>query len=255
VRRAVVVACTLALVAACTKQDKDPIARAPERTSASEAPPSPPPTGAELPPPPPVHPAAPPRDPGPVAWTDSSAVDELVKDCTWHPEDSPGDESMMTCKGGLYGQSCAVDPCFDEDQASCKPKCEKACTSCDADCTKSCQACKKPCAEGDATCKRACAEKCATCKQSCVATKDRCATGTCGQVYKACTKRIVAEWKNGGCNKGCPAYNDCMSACEDSQYDHPCALKCRDRLKAVCPGRFYGMCIFNGMGPSEEGAP
>jgi hypothetical protein len=213
-----------------------------ESTSSAPAPPPPASASSSTPPPP----SAP--DP---SWTDESVLAELTRDCAYQPPDhDAANPSELSCKSGLFGQSCVADPCFDEDQKDCKPGCEKACNGCARECTKTCQACKRPCKDVD--CERACAVTCGRCRQACLSAKDRCSTGTCGQAYSACSKRIQAQWKHSGCEKACPAYNACFEECNRSSSDTaPCYERCRKPLLRACPAPLAGMCMFNGGGPAD----
>jgi hypothetical protein len=195
--------------------------------------------------------ASAPTPPPETSWTDGAVVAELAKDCAYQPPDHDEmNPSELSCKSGLFGQSCVADPCFDEDQQDCKPSCEKACNGCAGQCITACKACKKPCKDDD--CKRTCAVTCGQCRQACLTAKDRCSTGTCGQAYSACSKRLQAEWKNSGCRSGCAAYYTCFEDCTRSEHDStPCIDRCRKPLLRVCPAPLARMCVLNGGGPTD----
>jgi hypothetical protein len=163
-------------------------------------------------------------------------------DCDWDP--SPSEDrgpDPLSCDLE-FEQSCVPDPCFDEGERDCKPACKKTCTDCASSCKKSCGACKAACT--DDACRSACAGHCGTCREACVQAKDQCTSGTCGQRYRACNKKMAEDWKKGGCAGVCPAVAQCVQACtpDPSGSMDACVGRCKTRMKG-CPARFYGMCV------------
>lgn len=250
----------LTLLAACAAE---PAAKAPDVARVAPAPPEPAPAPPETAPTPPVAPppvvASPKVEPKRIAaWTDPEVIEGLAKSCAFRPEEAKVgkddaykyDAGILTCAGNLFEQSCVSDPCHDADQKDCKPKCEKTCNGCDKTCETKCEACKKPCT--DEACKKTCATSCGECKQACLTEKDKCATGTCGQAYAACGKRLAAQWKAGNCPKACPKYNQCHGDCNESKDSDKCWKNCVAALEAACPAPLAGMCMFNGFGPGER---
>jgi hypothetical protein len=236
------VAMTLAL-AACTPiatstAPSDPPARAPARSDPAPRPT--PPSSSTPASTPSLAPSEGPR--GASAWTDAVITDRLTKDCAWEPPvtSSADEPSPLACSLELE-QSCLPDPCFDDDQQTCKPACKKACGDCAATCTKDCQSCKHLCA--DEGCRHACAATCGSCRQACLSVKDRCASGTCGQAYSACRKKLTEDWKRSTCKVVCPRVSQCAIACRTDDNVEKCTAGCRKRLMAGCPERFLGMCL------------
>jgi hypothetical protein len=90
--------------------------------------------------------AAPPEE-HVLAWTDPKPLEELTKSCA---AQVPGivrpkgvdkdywEASPLSCAYGLYGQSCVVDPCFNEQKDVCHDACEKTCDGCAKGCTTAC---------------------------------------------------------------------------------------------------------------------
>lgn len=195
-------------------------------------------------------------EPPSPAWTDAVHVDGLARDCAYAPKDIARPKNVerdfwegspLACGYGLYGQSCAVDPCYDEQKDVCGVKCERTCDGCATGCQSACKACKTACKKGDDGCARACATSCATCRQECVLAKDRCSTGTCAKRYEQCKVELQTKWDKGGCGKACRAYYDCSNACPEGEgsFGQPCAKKCEPKL-APCTGTFRSACLFNG---------
>jgi hypothetical protein len=194
------------------------------------------------------------------AWTDAPLVEKLRDDCGFDPRklsDAQKEElfgnrygaTELTCLGSGFDQSCAYDPCFENDERTCKASCMSDCTSCDDKCVSSCFACKANCT--DDICRNACAPMCASCKQSCVTSQDRCRSGKCGQAYADCRKRLSSEWKTHNCEAVCTQYTPCKNACYDKMMadksgdfdNRACLAKCEIPLKtscdlALCPGRY-----------------
>jgi hypothetical protein len=178
-----------------------------------------------------------------VAWTDPSVVAALRDDCNWErPSQSPENPDPLSCDLE-FEQSCVPDPCFDEGDQTCRPACRSSCTGCAGTCKESCRACKTACT--DESCKSACSSRCGACRQACVQAKDQCATGTCGQQYKACTKRLAAQWKRNGCLAECPAVSACVQRCfADAGADFGgCSGQCAKTLMKRCPSEFQEMCM------------
>ncbi|HET9933680.1 MAG TPA: hypothetical protein VFQ35_23405 [Polyangiaceae bacterium] len=204
--------------------------------------------------------AAPPPAPAqagePSAWTDPAVVAALALDCNFKPAAPAPDEpepSPLSCASGLYEQSCIYDPCYSTNQGECAPRCQKACDACSEQCSAGCGRCKARCT--DDACRHECATACASCKQECLATKDRCATGTCGAEYKACIEQLTKRWVASGCEKTCKAYRDCTDKCqagpactssEDEKACSTCTDRCAGQVKRGCPKEFVEMCLFNG---------
>lgn len=203
-----------------------------------------------------------PEPPGP-AWTDPEHVAALTKDCAYAPAGLTRPKNVdrdffegspLACSYGLYGQSCSVDPCYDEQKDVCGAKCEKTCDGCGQGCTTACKSCKKDCKKDDTNCLAACAISCAGCRQECVLAKDRCSSGTCAKRYKECKVELQTKWDTSGCGKGCKAYYACTDACPEGQGGgSPCAKACEKHVK-VCSAGFRGACLFNGglYGPVGE---
>ncbi len=201
-----------------------------------------------------------------VAWTDPHVVEELAKDCAFTPRgvvrpkgvdrDYWGEVSPLSCEWGLYGQSCVVDPCVDEQKDVCAPKCQKACEGCAGACVSGCQSCKAACAKGDAACALACAKKCGACRQECVLAKDRCSSGACAKRALECRKETMARWVASGCDKACKAFYTCVEACPDDTAEK-CRDACRTKTLGPCTPVFRAACIFNGMlySPDELKGP
>lgn len=234
-----------ALIVACSRGVIGPEGAPPARAQSGASSASPPLGPSSSPPPSSAPPPAPPPPATTIsAWTDGPVVAELAKSCRYEPKDPPHEPGPLSCAYALYEQSCAVDPCHDDDQQKCKPKCEKGCNTCGATCADGCEACKKGCA--DDACRLACATTCAKCRQECLATKDQCSSGGCAEAYKTCTKEAQAEWKRAGCAPACKKHLRCAEGCGD---DQACLGKCYGALLKVCPQRLSEMCRFNGFGP------
>lgn len=196
------------------------------------------------------------HEPSDPAWTDPVHVKGLLADCAYMPQgvlrpkgvdpDHWGEGSTLSCEYGLYGQSCAVDLCYERMKEECSPKCQKTCETCGQGCVGSCQSCKKQCAPNDGACRLACAESCAACRQECLFVKDRCASGTCGKFAEKCNVALRARWISSGCQKGCASYNACMEKCPDEYVTGPCHTKCADVHLKPCDAAFRSVCIING---------
>jgi hypothetical protein len=187
-------------------------------------------------------PKAPVAGPGMAAWTDPDVVAELTKSCRFEPPkpDDTYEASPLSCEAGMFGQSCAYDPCFNDNQDKCKPKCKRACDSCAAKCTDACESCKRPCKDED--CKKACATTCGACRQECVAANDRCISGTCGEEYDECRNRWRAHYKKSKCAAACPTFKECFNGCTSDHWDGPCVQKCRAKVRSVCPDDLLSLC-------------
>jgi hypothetical protein len=233
----------LALVA-CTRAP--PIAAekgTPSAAPAYDAGPAP----AALAPPPDAAPEPPPG-PGLVAWTDPDVVAELTKSCRFSPPKPKGpddsDVSPLLCEAAEFEQSCLYDPCFNDKQDKCKPKCKRGCDACAAKCTGACEACKKPCADDD--CKKACATTCGACRQACLTEKDRCITGTCSEAYMACRKQWRARYDASKCPAACTKFKECQEPCFKSDQWAACQEKCRALVAAACPADLMTLCEAGG---------
>lgn len=200
-----------------------------------------------------------------VGWTDLGVVDALAKDCSYAPRgvvrpkgvdrDFWGDGTALSCEWGLYGQSCVVDPCLDEQKDVCNPKCQKTCEGCAATCVSGCQTCKATC-KGDPACVHACAKKCGACRQECLLAKDRCSSGACAKRNLECKREMMAKWIKSGCDKACKAYYVCAEACPDDDPEK-CRDGCRSKTLGPCTPAFRSACIFNGLlySPDELTGP
>jgi hypothetical protein len=185
------------------------------------------------------------------AWTDPSVIQALVADCRWQPaQRQDGDPGPLSCDLP-FEQSCAPDPCFDKDQAECKPACRKACADCGAKCAATCDDCKRGCT--DERCRRSCASICGDCRQACIRDRDHCATATCGQAFAAGSKKRLADWNAGPCKDPCPRVTNCAMACA-AKFDHgpgynDCVAPCK-KLMGNCPISNFPICEV-GAYPSE----
>jgi hypothetical protein len=192
-----------------------------------------------------------------LAWTDPAPLAELTKSCA---AQAPGivrpkgvdkdywEASPLSCAYGLYGQSCVVDPCFNEQKDVCHDKCERTCDGCAQGCTASCTTCKKACAQGDTACARTCAASCASCRQECLFAKDRCASGQCAKRYEECRKETQAKWVSSGCQKGCRDFYACVDRCpEGFDPSSACGKACMAKNLTVCTPTFRTACLFNGL--------
>ncbi|HEX7664840.1 MAG TPA: hypothetical protein VF407_10025 [Polyangiaceae bacterium] len=184
------------------------------------------------------------------SWTDPAIVKRLEISCTFDPSKlSPDDQKVLfgeatgnawgfSCDGNAFDQSCVYDPCFEaKDTQSCKDGCLGTCRTCEDTCTTSCTSCKAQCK--DDACKKACAPTCGKCKQDCLTAQDRCRTGTCGQLYTACRKKLTADWNAKGCAAGCKVFEPCRDKCyEDTStpsFDVTACLKqCTTKAKTTC---------------------
>ena len=79
-------------------------------------------------------------DAGPIAaWTDERAIDGLANSCAFDPADAGAPPragpwrhaSPLDCRQP-FEQACVADPCFHEDEESCKSTCQSTCVSCGA---------------------------------------------------------------------------------------------------------------------------
>jgi len=179
-------------------------------------------------------------DAGPIAaWTDERAIDGLANSCAFDPADAGAPPragpwrhaSPLDCRQP-FEQACVADPCFHEDEESCKSTCQSTCVSCGEGCVKSCESCKAGCK--DDACQRSCAEACGKCRQDCLATRDSCTSADCAEVYKTCRTKLVTDWLANGCDQICSA---CTQRCPNG--DCPCwqtpkAKACRAN-PMLCP--------------------
>lgn len=258
------------LAIACSREPAQPLVRSADAANSATpgsaspsggAPSAPRPSAEAVEPPPGAASATAPPNSKPtemVAWTDAAAVDALALDCNFKPAqaaDQP-EPSPLSCSSGLYEQSCIYDPCYATDQSQCKPRCEKSCDACSDQCSAGCGRCKARCT--DDACRRECAATCANCKQGCLGTKDRCATGTCGAQYKACTELLTKRWNSSGCAKTCKAYQECTGKCQegpacqsssDLKACDACSERCAAQVRRGCPQEFVDLCLFNGAPP------
>lgn len=190
------------------------------------------------------------------AWTDEAVVRALAIRCSLTvPDDrDKGEEaSALSCASGLYAQSCAADPCYDDDQTTCQPECEAGCRSCSSACAASCDGCAIACK--DEPCRAACAQRAAACAQECLASKDRCSSGQCAARYKACSARLKDEWRSRGCAAHAKRFDRCQVDCENHAKDKDadaCEEGCRKVLRAACGDKLASMYLFNGTGPDQN---
>jgi hypothetical protein len=197
----------LVLVACTRKAPEPPRADVPRAPDASVAPAA----------------AVPIADAGPiVAWTDLGAIEGLAKSCAFDPTDAgaPTRDGMWERPSPLacrqpFEQACIADPCFHEDEESCKGQCQDTCATCGDGCVKSCESCKAGCK--DDSCRRACAEACGKCRQACLTTRDHCTSADCAEVYKTCRTKLVGNWLSNGCDRVC---STCTQQCPNG--DCPC---------------------------------
>jgi hypothetical protein len=193
--------------------------------------------------------AAPEPTPGPglVAWTDPDVVAELVKSCRFSPPKASDDSnaSPLACEAAEFEQSCLYDPCFNDKQDKCKPKCRRGCDACAAKCTTACEACKAPCKDDD--CKKTCATTCGACRQACVTDKDKCLSGTCFDSYMACRKSWRARYEASKCPAACAKFKECSEPCyQGGGGMGACLEKCRAKVAAACPGDLMTLCEAGG---------
>lgn len=202
-----------------------------------------------------------PQEP-PRSWSDPRVLDELTRSCAFDPDQlpegkaqawlgdrGPGDSSPLSCTAEL-DQSCEFDPCFDEQEA-CKPGCTKACGACGSTCVKGCESCKSACK--DLACRKSCATKCASCREACVRQRDRCATGTCTEVYKQCRLKLRATWEKNGCARACKPYVACQTRCSESKKDQDCMKLCKKHEVKACDMRLcQGGPMSMGIDPAAE---
>lgn len=209
---------------------------------------------------------APPREESlPTSWSDPRVLAELQKGCHFDPdslpeaqrskwlgERGPGESSPLSCEAE-FDQSCVYDPCFDSAERSCKPRCTSACKQCGQDCATSCESCRERC--NDEACTAACARSCATCREGCVRQRDRCATGTCTEAYKACRTKLRSDWRKNECGQVCRSYVSCERRClarrkgDNEDAFSLCAKPCRKSIKSrgcdlsLCQGSQFSMGI------------
>lgn len=278
-RRALVLGAIVALAIACTTGAKPTSSPEPAPAGSASAPPSASAAASAVAPAPSASAgvarakpdagaeagAPPTSDEGDVAWTDPRIVDELAKDCAFTPRgvvrpkgverDYWGDGTPLSCEWGLYGQSCVVDPCVDEQKDVCNPRCQKTCEGCASTCVAGCQACKAAC-KGDGACAKACATKCGSCRQECLLAKDRCSSGACAKRNLECRKEMMAKWISSGCDKACKGFYACLEGCSDADAEK-CHGACRTKTLGPCTPVFRSACIFNGLlySPDELKAP
>jgi hypothetical protein len=182
------------------------------------------------------------------SWTEPDVVLALARDCRWMPPaedasgDAPGRASPLSCTLE-FEQSCVPDPCFDEDQRTCKPACLRGCNDCADACGSRCETCKRDCR--DEACRRSCASTCGWCHATCLKDKDRCTSGTCGDAYATCRKRLLAEWKRSACPAVCPRVRACLDKCYKGPEPATCTERCQAQMGA-CPERYYSVCVMGG---------
>jgi hypothetical protein len=177
------------------------------------------------------------------AWTDPDVVVELATSCRFAPPKATtvGEISPLSCEAGMFDQSCVYDPCFNDNQDKCKPKCKSACDACATHCTSACETCKKPCKDDD--CKMACATTCGACRQECLKEKDHCISGTCAAQYERCHTDWRARYFKSACPAACPKFRTCFDACTSTgDYDAACVDKCRAKARPACPGDLLILC-------------
>jgi hypothetical protein len=142
----------------------------------------------------------------------------------------------------MFDQSCAYDPCFDENQEKCKPKCRSACDACSAQCATACDGCKASCKDDD--CKKACATTCGKCRQECVVANDRCASGTCLDSYKECRAKWKDRYQKSKCPGACDKFKACSEACPNDSHYADCSRGCRAKMTTACPGFLLTLCEY-----------
>lgn len=192
-------------------------------------------------------PKAPPATGPIVAYTDARVVAELAATCRWSPPPDDGDPGPLSCAAEME-QSCVYDPCFEETESQCKGACRSTCETCDARCGAACAPCAATCK--DEPCRVACARETAACRQGCLETKDRCASAGCQAAYEACNRKLLTDWKAGGCDAACGTYRACTEGCLGREDDPTaCFARCKARVGRRCPGRLLEMCGPMGSGP------
>lgn len=182
-------------------------------------------------------------DEPPKSWTDPRVIDALIRSCSADvaslvPQEGPGDPNPLSC-APAEDQSCESDPCFDEQESKCKPRCTKACERCSKPCVARCESCKKGCS--DDACRKGCAVQCAGCREACTKASDRCGTGGCAAGYKQCRARMKAAWKKNGCPAACKTYVACEDQCykknKDAE-DRACIEACLAPMPKSCSVTF-----------------
>lgn len=198
------------------------------------------------------------------SWSDARIVAELAKDCAFNPDElkgarreewlgppQMGSSSPLSCSAA-FEQSCTYDPCFEEQQTQCHPRCGSTCRQCGKGCATKCESCKSQCKDKDkdkdAACRMSCARSCATCHEGCVRQRDRCATGSCTAEYRQCRLKLKSSWAAKGCPKVCRGYLQCQERCAAKIQDHSqvydkCVKPCQPADKkgcdiALCGGEF-----------------
>jgi hypothetical protein len=188
-------------------------------------------------------------------WSDPRVLAEIEKSCAFDPDELkgeerkkwtgtlyPGSHNIMSCYTG-FDQSCVYDPCWDVETRECQPRCNDGCRSCGKECRAACESCKSGCK--DDACRKGCARTCADCHERCVRTRDRCATGTCAEGYRACRLKLKSDWRRNGCKELCQKYLACQKPCikkheaKGDSYE-ACTKPCEPKNLRGCQMTFCG---------------
>ena len=175
-------------------------------------------------------------DAGPIlAWTDEAAVAGLARACgfTPPPPTNPreGRAGPLSCALD-FEQACVSDPCFHEDETTCKEQCVTTCDGCGASCVTSCESCKSSCK--DDACRVKCAASCGRCRQECLTARDRCSTAQCAKVYDACRTKLVSTWLAKDCDAVCARTTKKCGFDSDCWEKSPAVAACRANV-VLCP--------------------